>query len=105
MGSVNIKPQKRVDRTLEERQKRIKVPLYNLSQLKRFKPHLLGIGNIAYPSQQVEAMAAIFDLSGFTNFCKQVDPHLCMPDYLSKFLNWLFRNIRNDLVAEKSVIS
>lgn len=101
MGRVDIKPQKRVDMIIEEGKQTAKFPLYKVSTLRKFKPNLLRIGNIAHPSYQLEAIAAIFDLTGFTTFCKQVDPHLCMPDFLNKFLNWLYKKIRDDLVAQK----
>jgi hypothetical protein len=63
-----------------------------------FNPFLLGLGDIASPSIQIESLAAIFDLSGFTNFCSQVDPHLAVPEYLSRFLNWLFNKIKTEFV-------
>jgi hypothetical protein len=63
----------------------------------KFSPNLLGLDNITLPSKQVEALAAVFDLSGFTNFCSQVDPHLAVPEYLSRFLDWLFDAIKSEL--------
>lgn len=63
----------------------------------KFSPNLLGLDDISLPSEQVEALAAIFDLSGFTNFCSQVDPHLAVPEYLSQFLDWLFDAIKREL--------
>lgn len=56
--------------------------VYTDSQYKRFNYKVLGLGDISLPSQQREAVAAVFDLTGFTNFCKQVDPHLCVPTFL-----------------------
>ena len=58
--------------------------------LEKFNPPVLGLGNIDAPSREVEAIAAVFDLSRFTSFCNQVDPHLAVPQYLSRFLEWLF---------------
>lgn len=66
----------------------------------KFSPILLGLGDISLPSEQVEALAAVFDLSGFTNFCSQIDPHLAVPEYLSRFLDWLFEEIRTNLTAK-----
>jgi len=40
----------------------------------------------------------VFDLSGFTTFCSQVDPHLSVPGYLSGFLDWLFDGIKKMFV-------
>jgi hypothetical protein len=65
-----------------------------------FNPLLLGLGDIASPSVQIESLAAIFDLSGFTNFCSQVDPHLAVPEYLSRFLNWLFNKLKREFVEK-----
>jgi len=65
-----------------------------------FHPGLLGLGDISVPSEQVDALAAIFDLSGFTNFCRQVDPHLAVPEYLSQFLDWLFTEIKTEFVEQ-----
>jgi hypothetical protein len=67
----------------------------------KFSPILLGLGDISLPSEQVEALAAVFDLSGFTNFCSQIDPHLSVPEYLSRFLEWLFDAIKINLVIRK----
>lgn len=75
------------------------VILLNKGKLEKFTPHVLGLGDIRLPSKQVEALVAVFDLSGFTNFCNQVDPHLAVPEYLSRFLDWLFDEIRTQLTA------
>lgn len=69
-------------------------------KFEKFTPHVLGLGNIRLLSKQVEALASVFDLSGFTNFCNQVDPHLAVPEYLSRFLDWLFDEIRIELTAK-----
>ena len=52
-----------------------------------FNPSILGLGDISVPSREIEAIAAVFDLVGFTRFCNQVDPHLAVPTYLSRFLD------------------
>lgn len=61
----------------------------------QFNTDVLGLGNISQRSKSIEAIAAIYDLSGFTNFCSQVDPQLAVPRYLSSFLDWLFKEIRD----------
>ncbi len=66
-----------------------------------FNPAILGLGNISLPSREIEAIATVFDLAGFTKFCNQVDPHLAVPTYLSQFLDWLFGEIKRRL-TEKS---
>ena len=40
---------------------------------------------------------SIFDLAGFTSFCDQRDPHLIVPEFLGKFLGWLFDRISKRL--------
>ncbi len=65
-----------------------------------FNPGVLGLGDISQRSTQVEAIAAIFDLSGFTKFCSQVDPHLSVPEYLSRFLEWLFNKVKESTLMK-----
>jgi len=65
-----------------------------------FNPDVLGLGDISLRSTQVEAIAAVFDLSGFTNFCSRIDPHLSVPEFLSRFLDWLFEELKKEFVAE-----
>jgi len=77
-----------------------KVWLLEEKEFDTFNPTILGLGDISLPSAQVEAIAAIFDLSGFTNFCKQVDPHLAVPEYLSRFLEWLFNKIKAEFLQK-----
>lgn len=76
-----------------------RVRLVDNETLDRFNPGVLGLGNIDVPSKEVEAIAAVLDLSGFTKFCNQVDPHLAVPTYLSHFLGWLFDGIKTGLTA------
>ena len=66
-----------------------------------FDESILGLGNIQTKSKQVHALSVLFDLEGFTNFCKQIDPHLTISDYLSEFLKWLFIEIKEVLTNEK----
>ena len=63
---------------------------------KKFNASLLGLGDISSDGKCFEAIAAIFDLKGFTSFCDQRDPHLEVPRYLSNFLDWLFRRIAEE---------
>ena len=97
MGKVVLKTE---TKTLEVSGKKKKIELLGHGQFGRFNPSVLGLGNIALPSRQVEAIAAVFDLSGFTNFCSQVDPHLSVPTYLSRFLDWLFETVRERFVQQ-----
>jgi class 3 adenylate cyclase len=58
------------------------------------------LGDLTNQSSPIAALAAIFDLAGFTNFCKQIDPQLVVPDFLNSFLKWLFRQIKETTIAE-----
>lgn len=68
--------------------------LVDTEAIGRFNPSLLNLGDIAMPSQEREALAAFFDLTGFTAFCNQVDAYLAIPRFLSDFLEWFFTEIR-----------
>lgn len=68
---------------------------------KQFNVNVLGLGDVNLPSKKIEALAAVFDLSGFTTFCSQIDPQLSVPDYLSRFLDWLFDEIQKQFVIRK----
>jgi hypothetical protein len=63
----------------------------------KFNSAILGLGDISREGQYIEALAAIFDLEGFTTFCNQIDPHLAVPEYLDRFLTWLFAELMTEL--------
>lgn len=62
-----------------------------------FNTSVLGLGDIRKSSEAKDAIAGMFDLEGFTNFCKQIEPHLSVPLFLSEFLEWLLRDIKNEM--------
>jgi class 3 adenylate cyclase len=101
MGRIDLEEQYKV-MTVEGEQKQIKLLTLSRQEFDKFNPDALGLGDISSRSTQVEALAAIFDLSGFTNFCGQVDPHLAVPEYLSRFLDWLFAEIKQGLLKESN---
>ena len=74
--------------------------LVDKAKLDSFSPAILGLGDVSVPAREVEAIAAIFDLVGFTRFCTQVDPQLAVPKFLSQFLDWLFDKIKTGLTAK-----
>ena len=88
--------------TLDDQGKSGKVWSLDSEQYDAFSPSVLGLGDISARAEQIQALAAIFDLSGFTKFCSQVDPHLAVPEYLSRFLNWLFDEVKRGLLKEQS---
>lgn len=75
--------------------------LYPEAELERFSPAVLGLGDVGARSRQIGVIAAVFDLSGFTNFCSQVDPHLSLPRFLKEFLNWLFESIKSQFEEKR----
>jgi hypothetical protein len=78
-----------------------KVLVLKESAFAKFDPRILGLGDIKQSSAGVEAICAVFDLSGFTQFCRQVDPHHAVPLFMSAFLEWLFNFIKTQTVAGK----
>ena len=67
----------------------------------RFNPPILGLGELTTDATATDAIAAVFDLSGFTNFCKQIEPHLSVPVFLNLFLDWLMNQIRAEMVYKE----
>jgi len=63
-----------------------------------FNISVLGLGDVSAPSKPTDAIAAVFDLVGFTNFCKQIEPHLSVPYYLNAFLTWLIEQLREEML-------
>lgn len=76
------------------------IELLDTKEFDKFNPEVLGLGDISLPSTREEAIAAVFDLSGFTKFCSQPDPQLLVPPYLSRFLDWLFDEIKTEFVRK-----
>ena len=69
-----------------------------LIQFKEFNSSILDLGDMSKEGEYFEALAAIFDLEAFTSFCNQIDPHLVIPEYLNKFLDWLFSAISREFM-------
>jgi len=61
-----------------------------------FTPSALGLGDISRDGEYTQALAAFFDLDGFTDFCSQVDSHLVIPEFLTRYLNWLFHSLAEE---------
>src|SRR3982751_2685772 len=70
------------------------------ADFRSFNASLLGLGDISADGKYFEALAAIFDLEGFTSFTNQIDPHLVIPEFLNEFLTWLFDAISAQLKRE-----
>src|SRR5205823_6776965 len=72
-------------------------PALSKKAFNEFDLPILGLGDVAAPAKPTEAIAAVFDLEGFTNFCKQIEPHLSVPKYLDAFLTWLMKKLRKEM--------
>jgi hypothetical protein len=61
-------------------------------------PGFLGLNDLTKDKNTFEGLAAILDLKDFTSFCDQRDSHNAVPDFLNKFLKWLFEAIRKEML-------
>lgn len=94
MAIFKIKPEERLS---VRKNKRI-VLLRPKEKFDSFNADILGLGKIESKSSTTNALSVMFDLAGFTNFCKQIDPQLAVPEFLSEFLEWLFKHVRKTLI-------
>lgn len=78
-----------------------KVKILSASAYESFNISLLGLGDVTRPATATDAIAVVFDLQGFTTFCRQIEPHLSVPLFLSRFLNWLLDQIKNETTNKK----
>lgn len=73
------------------------VELLSRKGYESFNASVLGLGDLKAPSRRTEAIAAMFDLQGFTHFSKQIEPHLAVPKFLGAFLPWLVSELRAEM--------
>lgn len=97
MGKIILKEEMKTVKVNDEEKR---IMLLDNEKFESFNASVLGLGDISMRSTEVEVIASVFDLSGFTNFCNQRDPHLSVPKYLSRFLDWLFDEIKKEFVQE-----
>ncbi len=76
------------------------VRMVDNNTIKKFNPSMLELGDISAPCQEKEAVAAVFDLTGFTSFCNQVDAYLAIPRFLNDFLEWFFNIVRQNITEQ-----
>lgn len=67
------------------------------SLFRQFNSSLLGLPDILENKETFDGLAVILDLKDFTGFCDQRDPHRIVPEFLHKFLNWLFERMSEEL--------
>lgn len=88
-------------RIAKVRGKEKRVRILEKEKFEKFNPSVLSLGNIGKPPNEVDAIAAVFDLSGFTKFCSHSDPHLVVPQFLNRFLDWLFEELKQIVLIKK----
>lgn len=98
MGGLRLK----YNITPDEKNKGVKQLTTSLSDFNKFNPEILGLGNLSARGEYTEALAAVFDLEGFTYFCDQSDPHLATPEFLNDFLGWLFKKLSMGFKREET---
>ena len=99
---MGTSPIKKSDYVIVEEGEDEIVDILSKEKFDSFMPSILGIGDLSVPSIPTESIAAIFDLQGFTNFCKQIDPHLCVPLFLNSFTEWFFQCLREEMTEVSS---
>jgi len=77
------------------------IELVKEESFKSFNEQILDLGDINSESKPINCISVMFDLEGFTNFCKQIDPHLAVPEYLSEFLKWIFEALKKELTKKE----
>jgi hypothetical protein len=77
-------------------------PTLSRELFEKFDMTILGLGKLPRKAPSMDALAAIFDLAGFTKFCNQIDPHLVIPEFLNKFLKWLFQQVASECKYKES---
>jgi len=66
-----------------------------------FHSGFIGLNDLTKRKETFEGLAVILDLKDFTSFCDQRDSHNAVPEFLNKFLRWLFDAIRKELLDIK----
>lgn len=64
-----------------------------LEDFNKFTPQVLGLGDLTQDGKYINSISAFIDLEGFTDFCNQVDSHLVIPEFLTEYLEWLFKKV------------
>src|SRR5688572_27882999 len=62
-------------------------------EFESFNSDKLGLGDLSKDGKYINALAAFLDLKGFTEFCNQVDSHLVIPEFLRKYVDWVFKQL------------
>jgi hypothetical protein len=76
------------------------IKFINSEVVGKFNPAMLDLGNLNTPCEEKSAIAAVFDITGFTKFCNQVDAYMEIPRFLKYYLKWFFSCIVQGLTEE-----
>jgi hypothetical protein len=76
-------------------------PTITKKEFNAFNSNILGLGDLTSGGGYVQALSAMLDLQGFTDFCNQVDSHIVIPEFMDKYLNWMFEKLKTISVAEE----
>jgi hypothetical protein len=86
---------KKVDVSGEYKQPNVTLNTLRKEDFRKFNLDILDLGDLTRDGEYINALAAIFDLEGFSSFCYQPDSHLVLPEFMHDFLEWLFSQIAN----------
>lgn len=68
-----------------------------------FNTSILGLGDVSSNGEYIQALSVILDLGNFTDFCNQIDSQIVVPEFMDRFLKWLFHEIKQvSKVEEKN---
>lgn len=73
----------------------------SVKNFESFNKDILGLDNISMDGKYVNALSAFLDLQGFTKFCNQIDSNLVIPEFLSRYCDWIFQELGNQFVESK----
>ena len=67
-----------------------------------FDKKMLGLGDLSMDGRYRNSLAVFLDLQGFTQFCNQVESSLVIPEFISRYNEWVFETIKNLFTESKT---
>jgi len=61
---------------------------------------LLGLGDLSTTPVQIDSIAAVFDLRGFTSFCNKAGSGRQVANFIARFLSWFQSEMCEQLIDE-----
>ena len=74
----------------------------SVKDFESFNKSILGLGDISIDGKYVNALSAFLDLQGFTKFCNQSESHLVIPEFLSRYCDWVFQELGEQFVESNT---